>query len=89
MQLERFDLFQSIAKPALADMPRTALLPHRNVVFVVDDDPGMLRSVARMLRQFGYASLLFPSAETSANQSDFDRAACVLLDINLGDGSGI
>jgi FixJ family two-component response regulator len=42
-----------------------------------------------MLRQFGYASLLFPSAETFANQSDFDRAVCVLLDINLGDGSGI
>ena len=42
-----------------------------------------------MLRQFGYASLLFPSAEAFANQSDFDRAVCVLLDINLGDGSGI
>ena len=42
-----------------------------------------------MLRQFGYASLLFPSAETFAKQSDFDGAACVLLDINLGDGSGI
>jgi FixJ family two-component response regulator len=33
--------------------------------------------------------LLFPSAEAFAKQSDFDRAACVLLDINLGDGSGI
>jgi len=64
-------------------------LPNRKLVFVVDDDPGMLRSVARMLRQFGYASLLFPSAEAFANQSDFDRAVCVLLDINLGDGSGI
>jgi FixJ family two-component response regulator len=64
-------------------------LPHRNVVFVVDDDPGMLRGVARMLRQFGYASLLFPSAEAFAKQRDFDEAACVLLDINLGDGSGI
>ena len=42
-----------------------------------------------MLRQFGYASLLFPSAETFANQSDFDRALCVVLDINLGDVSGI
>lgn len=49
----------------------------------------MLRSVARMLRQFGYGSLLFPSAEAFANQSDFDGAVCVLLDINLGDGSGI
>jgi FixJ family two-component response regulator len=64
-------------------------LPNRDLVFVVDDDPGMLRSVARMLRQFGYASLLFPSAEAFANQTDFDRAVCVLLDINLGDGSGI
>jgi FixJ family two-component response regulator len=42
-----------------------------------------------MLRQFGYDSLLFPSAEAFTNQSDFDGAACVLLDINLGDGSGI
>jgi FixJ family two-component response regulator len=66
-----------------------SFLPHRNVVFVVEDDAAMLRSVARMLRQFGYASLLFPSAEAFANQSDFDRAVCVLLDINLGDGSGI
>ena len=64
-------------------------LPDRNVVFVVDDDPSMLRGVARMLRQFGYASLLFPSAEAFANHSDFDEAVCVLLDINLGDVSGI
>ena len=64
-------------------------MPNRNVVFVVDDDPGILRSVARMLRQFGYDSVLFPSAEAFAKQADFDGAVCVLLDINLGDGSGI
>ena len=64
-------------------------MPHRNLVFVVDDDASLLRSVARLLRQLGYASLLFPSAETFANHGDFDSAVCVLLDINLGDGSGI
>jgi FixJ family two-component response regulator len=64
-------------------------VPNRKLVFVVDDDPSMLRSVARLLRQFGYASLLFPSAEAFANHSDFSDAACVLLDINLGEGSGI
>ena len=42
-----------------------------------------------MLRQFGYASLLFPSAEEFADHSDFGSAICVLLDINLGDVSGI
>ena len=65
------------------------ILPSRNVVLVVDDDAGMLRSVARLLRQFGYASLLFSSAEAFADHSDFEEAVCVLLDINLGDASGI
>jgi FixJ family two-component response regulator len=64
-------------------------LPNRNLVFVVDDDASMLKSVARLLRQLGYASVLFPSAEAFANHGDFDRAVCVLLDINLGDVSGI
>ena len=60
-----------------------------NLVLVVDDDASMLRSVARLLRQFGYASLLFPSADAFENHSDFDKAVCVLLDIHLGDVSGI
>ena len=63
--------------------------PDRNVVLVVDDDDSMLKSVARLLRQLGYASLLFSSAEAFANHSDFEEAVCVLLDINLGDASGI
>jgi FixJ family two-component response regulator len=73
----------------VADSPRDISLPNRNVVFVVDDDPVTLRSVARLLRQFGYASVLFPLAEAFANHSDFDGVICVLLDINLGDVSGI
>ena len=72
----------------MANRPRKSVLPNRNVVLVVDDDPAMLRSIERLLRQFGYDSLLFPSAEAFANHDDFESAACVLLDINLGDGSG-
>jgi FixJ family two-component response regulator len=64
-------------------------LPTRNLVFVVDDDASILKSVARLLRELGYASLLFPSAETFSNHDDFDGAVCVLLDINLGNVSGI
>jgi FixJ family two-component response regulator len=74
---------------ALADKPRKSVLPHGNVVFVVDDDPAMLRSIARLLRQFGYDSMMFPSAEAFANHADFENAACIVLDINLGDGLGI
>ena len=64
-------------------------MPNRNVVFVVDDDPGMLRSVKRLLRSNGYGSLLFSSAKAFKNHVDFEGAVCVVLDINLGDGSGI
>ena len=64
-------------------------MPERNLVFVVDGDAMMLKSVARLLRQLGYDSVLFPSAEAFENHSDFDRAICVVLDINLGDVSGI
>ena len=64
-------------------------MPNRNVVFVVDDDPGMLRSVNRLLRSNGYDSLLFSSAEAFKNHVDFEGAVCVVLDINLEDGSGI
>lgn len=49
----------------------------------------MRKSVARLLRQFGYDSMLFPSAKDFADHAQFDRAVCILLDIHLGDGSGI
>ena len=49
----------------------------------------MLRSIARLLRQLGYESVLFPSAEAFTNQSDFDGVVCVIFDIDLGDVSGI
>src|SRR5215475_6055893 len=61
----------------------------RKIVFVVDDDPGMLRGVKRLLREHGFDSLLFPSAAALQEHDDFDQAICVVLDINLGDESGI
>jgi FixJ family two-component response regulator len=64
-------------------------LPNRNLVLVVDDDASLLRSIAGLLRQLGYSSLLFASAKAFAVHSDFEGAVCVLLDIDLGDGSGI
>ena len=59
------------------------------LVLVVDDDASTLKGVGRLLRKLGYASLLFPSAEAFENHNDFDKAVCVLLDIDLGGVSGI
>jgi len=64
-------------------------LPKRKLVYVVDDDPGMLRGVKRLLREHGYDSVLFPSADAFQKYDDFDNALCVILDIDLNDESGI
>jgi FixJ family two-component response regulator len=64
-------------------------LQDRNIVLVVDDDPGVLTGVERLLRAHAYEPILFSSAEAFKNHTDFDKAVCVILDINLNDGSGI
>ena len=73
-QLEQTALIRIVSILRLCGVSRLAKeasLPEKNVVFVVDDDPAMLRSLARLLRQFGYDSLLFPSAEAFTNHNDF------------------
>ena len=61
----------------------------RKLVYVVDDDPSMLRGVKRLLREHGYDSVLFSSADAFQRHDDFDEALCVILDIDLSDESGI
>jgi FixJ family two-component response regulator len=61
----------------------------RKLVFVVDDDPGMLRGIGRLLREHGYESVLFPSADAFQKHDNFEEAICVVLDIHLSDESGI
>jgi FixJ family two-component response regulator len=64
-------------------------MPNRHLVVVVDDDLQMLRAVERLLQQHDYEPILFSSAQAFKSHTDFDRAACIILDINLPDGSGI
>ena len=61
----------------------------RNLVLVVDDDPGMLKGIQRLLRQHAYEPVPFSSAQAFKSHADFEKAICVILDINLSDGSGI
>ena len=43
----------------------------------------------RLLQHHAYEPILFSSAQAFKSHTDFDRAACIILDINLHDGSGI
>jgi len=72
-----------------ADKSGISYLQGRNHILVVDDDPGILKAVQRLLRQHNYEPILFSSAEAFKNHTDFESAVCVILDINLNDGSGI
>ncbi len=61
----------------------------RRSVFVVDDDPSMRLGIKRLLRVYGFHSILFESANALLTCGDFDKAFCLILDINLNGESGI
>jgi FixJ family two-component response regulator len=64
-------------------------LDQRKVVFVVDDDPSMLKGVRRLLKQHGFETVPFETVKALQDHDDFAQAFCLVLDINLSDGSGI
>ena len=70
-------------------MDRITILRNQNVVFVVDDDLGMLKGLKRLLRHHGYDCVVFSSAEEFRNHDDFESARCLVLDIKLNNESGI
>jgi FixJ family two-component response regulator len=64
-------------------------VPTRKSVFVVDDDPSMRMGIRRLLRVHGFHSTLFESASALLAYGDYDKAFCLILDINLNGESGI
>jgi len=86
--IETFGLWRT-SKIVSADRSGMCYVPNRNLVLVVDDDPGMLKGIRRLLRHHAYEPVLFSSAKAFKNHTDFEKAVCVILDINLNDGSGI
>src|SRR5262245_50809605 len=73
-----------IARDRDADMSTT-----RPLVAVVDDDPGMLRSVARWLTASGYDVQAFGSGEAFLSDPAAQHVICLILDIHLGGMSGL
>jgi FixJ family two-component response regulator len=59
------------------------------IVFVVDDDPSVLRSVDRLVRSAGYRAETFCSAREFLRRSAHDGPACLVLDVQLPELSGL
>ncbi|MGH6622832.1 MAG: response regulator transcription factor, partial [Burkholderiaceae bacterium] len=52
-------------------------------VFVVDDDPSVLKALARLLAQAGWALEAYDSAESFMARREPQRPGCLVLDVNL------
>jgi len=58
-------------------------------VFVVDDDPSMRRSLARLLASAGFTARIFASADEFLACEPPDCPACLLLDVKMPKSSGL
>jgi len=61
----------------------------RELIFVIDDDPGMVRTIERLLKVYGFDVQAFEGAEAFLENANPRDAACLVLDIGLSGMSGI
>jgi FixJ family two-component response regulator len=61
----------------------------QHVVAVVEDDPGMLQSIERLLKAYKFETATFSSAEAFLDDAASSVVKCLVLDIDLGGMSGI
>lgn len=52
-------------------------------VFIVDDDAALRRALARLLREHGWATATYASAEDFLTQRDAEATGCLVLDVSL------
>ena len=59
-----------------------------NKVIVIDDDPSVLKGLARLLKISGFDPVLFYCAESFENERDICEVCCMVLDVHLKGKSG-
>jgi len=61
----------------------------RIVIAIVDDDPGMRDCLEELISTFGYRAEVYSSAEEFVRAAITTEASCIVIDIQLGDTSGV
>ena len=59
------------------------------VVFVIDDDPSVRKSLSRLLRSVGHSVETFSSAEEFLGREHADGSGCIILDVQMPGLSGM
>jgi RNA polymerase sigma factor (sigma-70 family) len=58
-------------------------------VFVIDDDPSVLKSLSRLLKSCGFDAETFASAEEFLGRPHYDGVGCIVLDVRMPGLSGM
>jgi len=58
-------------------------------VFVVDDDPGVLKALTRLLHSAGYVVAAFPSPSSYLDAQDPSAPGCLVLDVAMPEINGL
>jgi FixJ family two-component response regulator len=61
----------------------------RKVVGIIDDDPAMRRALSTLLTALGYLTEVYASGEEFIDAAFKSEARCLVVDIQLGDISGV
>jgi FixJ family two-component response regulator len=61
----------------------------KKVIAVIDDDEVMLEALEQLISALGYETELYASAEAFINAATKSEAVCLVVDICLGDITGI
>ncbi|HLH94158.1 MAG TPA: response regulator [Xanthobacteraceae bacterium] len=59
------------------------------IVFIVDDDPGVLKALSRLLNAAGYRTGAFSSAQAFLSGHDPSIPGCLVLDFSMPDLNGL
>ena len=68
---------------------RPGRIPERLLVSVVDDDESIRESLPDLLREFGFASRAFSSAEDFLSSAYVDGTRCLILDVAMPGMTGL
>ncbi len=76
--------------PAAADAPRAEQEQADTVtVFIVDDDPSVLKAMGRLIGSAGYAVETFTSAEAFLQRGHLDGPGCLVADLHMPEKTGL
>jgi FixJ family two-component response regulator len=59
------------------------------IVYLVDDDPSVLKAISRLLGAAGLQTKSFTSPRTFLNEHDLSEPGCIVLDVGMPELSGL